>query len=326
MHQTGLPGSVSDPALLAQRFHRRTMDLARKGIFGRSLKTYVPALREAYIHWLSLLEHRDIPVLLYGERGTGKRKHIEEYYYLQNLHAGLMGEEPGKFKIFRGDFLEVGFSALLYAPKTLHTDVVYVEHVDRMSPEVQEEFLEYLKLRKEMCQRTCPVARLFIGTERALSLSVMKGQFNKELFQLLTGFAIFMPSLKDRPQDMPHLLVELLHEISGKKQLPPVWLVDVMTGQAFFENLDELKKILRNILAKKPDVSTWKKSDVLPSEGITAFGFEALKPADVTAQVREKQKLKAVLGAYNGDMGQAAQTLGISRTEILKKMMVYGIR
>ena len=324
--QKSANGSATDPTLLARRFHRKTMDLARKGVFDRSLKTYVPALREAYIHWLSLLEHRDIPVLLYGERGTGKRKHVEEYYYLQNVHAGLLGEAPGKFKVFRGDFLEVGFSRLLYAPKTSHEDVVYFEHVDRMSAEVQEEFLEYLKLRKEMGKRSCPVARVFIGTERALSLSVMKGEFNKELFQMLTGFAIFMPSLRDRAEDMPHMLVELIQEISGKKQLPPVWLVDVLSGQSFYENIDELKKLLRNLCAKKADVSTWKKSDLLPSGGVTTFSFEQLKPNDITAQVKEKQKLKAVLGAYKGDTRQAAQTLGISKTEILQKMMVYGIR
>lgn len=315
-------------AELAERFYRKAMDLARKGVFGRSLKTYVPALREAYIHWLSLLDHRDIPVLLYGEKGTGKRKHIEEYFYLQNLHASLRGEAPGKLKVFRGDFVETGFTQLLYAPKTSTSDVIYFEAVDALSPELQNELLEYLVLRKEFTQRGIPVPRLFLGTERALSLSVMKGEFSKPLFQQLTSFAIFMPSLRDRSQDMPHLLIEIIQEVSGKKQLPPVWLVDALTGTSLFENIDELKKLVKSMLARKSDVSTWTRDDFpqtqVPSPRDPHFKVSA--PEDATTQVREKKKLEAVLGAYRGDATQAASTLGVSKSDLLRKMMVYGLR
>ena len=319
--------SAKDSAKLAERFHRKSLELARKGLLGRSLKTFVPALREAYIHWVSMLEHKDIPVLLYGERGTGKRKHVDEYYYIQNLHQSLQGEVPGRLKVFSGDFLEPGFARLFYGPKTSHEDVIYLEHVDRLNAEAQEELKEYLKLRKEMSQRGCPVPRFFMGTERALSLAVMKGTFDKELFQILTGFAIFLPSLKDRQEDIPHLLVELLQELSGKKQLPPVWLVDVLSGQPFYENLDELKKVLKNLLAKKPDVGQWEKVDLLPeSNKMSAYHFEKLKPRKVNSQMKEKNRLEAVLSAYKGDSYKAAQALGLSKVEILKRMMVHGIR
>jgi len=315
-------------AELAEKFYRKAMDLARKGVFGRTLKTYVPALREAYIHWLSLLDHKDIPVLLYGEKGTGKRKHVEEYFYLQNLHASLRGDATGKLKVFRGDFVETGFTQLLHAPKTSTSDVVYIEEVDRLSPELQSELLEYLVLRKEFVQRGIPVPRLFFGTERALSLNVMKGDFSKPLFQQLTSFAVFMPSLKDRAQDMPHLIIEMLQELSGRKQLPPVWLVDALTGTALFENLDELRVLLKNMLARKSDVSMWTRDD-FPGTQVQAArdpSFKIEKPADATMQIQEKKKLQAVLGAYAGDSAHAAQTLGLTKSEMLRKMMVYGLR
>jgi DNA-binding NtrC family response regulator len=313
---------------LAERFYRKTMDLARKGIFGRSLKTYVPALREAYIHWLSLLEHRDVAVLLYGERGTGKRKHVDEYFYVQNLHASLSGEPLGKLKVFRGDFVDVGFTQLFHAPKTLPQDVIYFEHVDRLSEEGQAELQEYLVLRKEMSQRGIPVPRLFFGTERALSLNVMKGAFSKSLFRQLTSFAIFMPSLRDRSQDLPHLLIELIQEITGKPQLPPVWLVDRLTGMAFYENLDELQQLLRNMLAKKSDVSNWVPADFPLSEPRQARdpSFKLGKPEDATAQLLERKKLQQVLKAYSGNPHEAAKTMGLSKSEMLRKMMVYGLR
>ncbi|MEO5668300.1 MAG: hypothetical protein ABIR96_09595 [Bdellovibrionota bacterium] len=315
-------------AQLAERFYRKAMDLAGKGVFGRTLKTYVPALREAYIHWLSLLDHKEIPVLLYGEKGTGKRKHVEEYFYLQNLHTSLSGEAPGKLKVFRGDFVDTGFTQQLHAPKTSSADVVYFEHVDKLSKELQEEMLEYLVLRKEFGSRGIPVPRLFFGTERALSLSVVKGEFSKPLFQQLTSFAIFMPSLRDRAQDMPHLLIEMIQEISGRKQLPPVWFVDALTGTSLYENLDELKQLVKNMLARKSDVTTWTRDD-FPGTQVRAArdpSFKVESPEDATAQVGERKKLQAVLGAYRGDAIQAASSLGMTKSDMLRKMMVYGLR
>jgi len=315
-------------AELAERFYRKAMDLARKGVFGRTLKTYVPALREAYIHWLSLLDHKEIPVLLYGEKGTGKRKHVEEYFYVQNLHASLRGESPGKLKVLRGDFVEAGFSQLLYAPKTSSSDVIYFEHVDKLSVELQVELLDYLLLRKEFGSRGIPVPRLFLGTERALSLSVIKGEFSKNLFQQLTSFAVFMPSLRDRAQDLPHLLIEIIQEISGRKQLPPVWLVDALTGTALYENLDELKKLVASMLARKSEVSQWTRQD-FPGTQVHAPrdpNFSPAAPEDATAQVGERKKIQAVLGAYRGDPVQAASSLGMTKSDILRKMMVYGLR
>jgi DNA-binding NtrC family response regulator len=327
MHREEQNRTRIETANLAEKFRRKSLEEARRGRLGRSLKTFVPALREAYIHWMSLLDHREIPVLLYGEKGTGKRTHVDEYYYLQNLHAGFSGESPGRLRVFRGDFLEKGFSQLLYAPKTRHEDVIYIEHIDLLNSDCQEEMLEYLKVRKEMGQRGCPVPRLFMGTEKALSLNVMRGSFSKELFQVLTGFAIFLPSIKDRAQDIPHLLIEMIEDLSGKKQLPPVWLVDVLSGQALYENMTELKLILKNLLARKPEVSTWERGDLDPdSGGIATHHFERLKPQNVNQQIKDRNRLESVLSAYKGDSFKAAHALGMSKTEVLKKMMVYGIR
>ena len=224
--------------------------------------------------------------------------------------------------------MDAGFTQLFHTPKTHASDVIYFEHVDRLSPEGQEELIEYLALRKEMSQRGIPVPRLFLGTERALSLSVMKGSFSKALFQQLTGFAIFMPSLRDRAQDLPHLLIELIQELSGKQQLPPVWLVDRLSGMAFYENLDELKQWLKNILAKKPDVSKWLLSDCpnLAVHEARDPHFKVTQPEDATTQVLERKKLQQVLKAYSGDPVEAARTMGVSRSEVLRKMMVYGLR
>jgi DNA-binding NtrC family response regulator len=315
-------------AELADKFYRKAMELARKGVFGRTLKTYVPALREAYIHWLSLLDHKDIPVLLYGEKGTGKRKHVEEYFYLQNLHASLRGEATGKLKVFRGDFVETGFTQLLHTPKTSTADVIYFELVDKLSADLQQELLEYLTLRKEFTSRGIPVPRLFFGTERALSLNVMKGEFSKALFQQLTSFAVFMPSLRDRAQDIPHLVIEMIQELSGQKQLPPVWFVDALSGVSLYENLDEMRTLLKNLLARKPDVTTWTRDDFPGAQVQTARdpSFKIEKPADATESVKERKKLEAVLGAYRGDSIQAAHSLGLSKSEMLRKMMVYGLR
>ncbi len=104
--------------------------------------------------------------------------------------------------------------------------------------------------------------------------------------------------------------------------------MDALSGTALYENLDELRKVMSNILAKKPELSSWTRDDSPGTAPRTPRdpNFKIEKPLDATSQVKERKKLQEVLKAYGGDAHQAAMTLGLPRSEILRKMMVYGLR
>jgi transcriptional regulator of acetoin/glycerol metabolism len=310
---------------LAERFQRRAVDLARQGTLGKSLKTYVPALREAYVHWVGLLDSPEAPLLLYGEKGAGKRRHVEEYFYLHNLYENLKSQKTGQLRVFRGDFVSGGFTQLLATPQAQSEDMIYIEAVDKLDALAQAELLEHLKLRRQWAAQGIPMPRLIAGTERALSLMVVQGEFTRELFQALTSFAVFMPCLQERGQDLPHVVSEFLREISGQKLATPVWLVDLLSGRPFNENLDELKRLLRSLLARKPDPAAWTRDDILGPSRV-AVSFKSVLPPDASGEVLERSRIRKALARHDGDVARSAVELGLGRTELLQKMLVHGVR
>jgi DNA-binding NtrC family response regulator len=153
----------------------------------------------------------------------------------------------------------------------------------------------------------------------------VQGEFTRDLFQALTSFAVFLPSLQERGQDLPHVMAEFLRELTGKKESTPPWLVDILTGRPFNENLDELKRLLRNLVARKSDVNTWTREDVLGPARV-APSFKPALPPDAGAETFERSRLRRTLGRHEGNLERSAAELGMKRSELVQKMLAYGVR
>jgi DNA-binding NtrC family response regulator len=320
-------GNGGNGRSVAEMFQRRVVELARtEGRFGR-LRTRKASLQSSYAHWLSLLDNPAVPVLIYGDRGSGKRAHVDEFLTIQNFYRRLEGAPEGQLRVFRADFLSAGFTGRFLDPKVSSGDVIYVENVESLTLACQQELLDHLKLRKRFHEKAVPTdragigtPRIVLGTEKALSLLVIRGEFLRELFQAITGFAVFLPTLSERPEDLPHLVGTLAQEISGHSQTPSPWLVDTLGRQDFAENLDDLKRLLRNGLMRTPDLRRWTEQDLplhmrAPQQG----KFELFGQA-------EKTRLRQALLMAGGDRAAASKALGMDKLELLRRMMALGMR
>ncbi len=311
---------------LSERFQKRAMELARQGMLG-SLRTRKSSLQIAYAHLVSLLDNPEVPFLVYGEAGSGKRRLVDEYVVLHNFYRRIDGNIEGKLKVFNSKFLSGGFSAQLNHPNLNSADVIYLEGVDALSEDLQRELLDHLKLRRSFIDKGIGLPRMILGTERALSMLVLRGEFIRELFQAITGFAVFLPSLNERPEDMLQLIGAFSEEITGVAQTPPTWLVDILSRQIWTGNLDELRKLLQSGLAKTPKLADWTESD-LPKglRGPTKDSFVRADAVGLSITHKERLKIRQALIKSGGDRVGAARTLGISKTEFLQKLFQTGLR
>ncbi len=100
---------------LVERFQKRMVDLAKEGVFG-GLRTRHRGLQTSYAHLLSLLDSPEVPLLFYGEEGSGKRRHVDELLQLHNFCRKLDNLPAGKLKVIRGDFANEGFTQLFQDP------------------------------------------------------------------------------------------------------------------------------------------------------------------------------------------------------------------
>ena len=305
---------------LVERFQKRMVDLAKEGVFG-GLRTRHRSLQTSYAHLLSLLDSPEVPITIYGEKGSGKRRHVDELLQLHNFCRKLQNIPAGALKVFRGDFVSEGFTQLLQAPTASEADILYLEGIDLMNLKCQQEFLDFLKRRRHFAEKGLPLPRLVIGTERALSILVLREEFNKELFQAITGFAVFLPTLKERAEDLPHLVQVFAEEISGKRQSPAGWFVDFVSRWDWDSNLDELKNVIKAMLARKADMALWNTLDLPPA-------YQPRKQTTFTVGVTagDAQRFRSILNRFNGDRKASARELGLPYADFLQQMVVLGIR
>ncbi len=315
-------------ASVARKFQLRAMELAKQGILG-SLKTRKASLQNAYSLLVSLVDNTSVPFMIYGEKGAGKRRLVDEYLTVQNFYRRLSGKEMGHLKVLRGDSLNVGFSARLLPPAGHAGDLIYIENLDLLNSECQEELLSHLKERKKLHLSGVGLPRIIVGTEKALSIMVIRNEFSRELFQLLTAFAIFLPSLNERSEDFPHLIQSLGEEITGSFMTPPSWLVDLLSRQIWSENMDELKGLLKSGFARNSNLATWSHAELpeaLQPVKKPRVRFDARLPDDIGVEVGERERFKQVLLAAGGNRDQAALRLGLNRVQFLQKLMSFGLR
>ena len=135
-----------------------------------------------------------------------------------------------------------------------------------------------------------------------------------------------MPSMRERHEDLPHIIKEIAEELTKKKQSPPAWLSDMIAKQNWDENFDQLQSLLKNGLAKEPDLGRWTPESLPP-------GFDPTRPTSFTraSDFLPKGKvgpnvLKMALIKAGGDRSLAAKLVGLSKPEFLRELLVSGQR
>lgn len=317
---------------LAKKFKFRAIEMAKQGIFG-SLKTRKASLQKSYSQLASLVDNFSVPVLLYGEPGSGKRRLIEEFLTLQNFFQRLQGKELGLLKVLKADLQVEGYTSQMMAPNL--NDLIYIENVDALSMPCQEELLLLLNIRKKLAEAGVAVPRLIVGTEKALSIMVIRQEFSRSLFQGLTASTVFLPSLHERHEDFVHILQSVIEDLDGTMNPPLPAVVDAMSRYLWPDNFDELKRVVKTLLQNKNEVSSWGLEDlpvsIVPRPAIkaklaVAQRFKMSQPEDISEASNERSRIKDELEKASGNRAMAALNMGISRQQLLQKLMTYGLR
>jgi DNA-binding NtrC family response regulator len=173
---------------------------------------------------MQAVENARIPVLLTGEKGTGKR------LFAKAIHTECYGEPNGFIHI---DCRAVCNKALEDALQKIYTSsngvgngTLFLEEVTALDPSRQAKILSYLgePVDGPRILRTVETSkpRLIAATAHDLGALVAKGAFNRNFYTLLSELTIPLPSLRERPSDIL-LLAErfLTNRFRGGNSRPP---------------------------------------------------------------------------------------------------------
>ena len=284
--------------------------------------------------------HTDENVLIIGEAGTGK-KHVAQEIHRRSkqkskpfvvLNASAIGDTITETNLYgetnegpRGVERKIG---LLEQAKR---GILYLETVEEMAPEFQQQFFNILKERKFQKPREKDFIeadfRVFAATTDHLSEQVNNGTFRKDLFNLLNTFVIHVPPLNERKQDIPYLFTHFLEAYCQEfqQETPPIPpdLFESLMEYKWPGNVFELKNCVRNLILMSPQGEL--SLEYLPFE-IKKHPFEFLENRhlpDAMAEV-EKYLIKKALSKFAGNQTKAAHALDVSEAALRYKMKKYG--
>ena len=303
-----------------------------------------PAMLEVY-KLMARVAASEATVLVQGESGTGKEVVARAIH--QNgaeaagpfvavncaaipenlLESELFGHEKGSFTgaITRkiGRFEQAGSGTL------------FLDEVADMSLALQAKILRAVQEReieRVGGEETIPVdVRLIAATNRDLREQITQGRFREDLYYRLAVVMIRLPRLADRGDDLVLLTAYFVRQFAERyrKQVRAISdrALDLLRNHAWVGNVRELRNVIERAVIVTADDTL--RAEHLPDE---LRGEEASLPDRpqggttlLTLAELEARHIARVLAHTSGQIGAAAEILGIHRNTLTRKMKEYGL-
>ena len=312
---------------------------------------------------------KDVSVLITGESGTGKEVVARNLHYHSSrrdkpfvpvncgaipaelLESELFGHEKGAFtgaitaRVGRFELAEGG--------------TLFLDEIGDMPLNMQVKILRVLQERtfeRVGSNRTQSAdVRVIAATHKHLEDMIESGEFREDLYYRLNVFPIEMPSLRDRVEDIPLLINELISRMEKEKRgslrmnsaaimslCRHDWPGNVRELANLVERLSimhpygvigvqELPKKFRYVDdydENRPVEDTGMPSGIPGLVGLDAPALLPVNGIDLKDYLSnlEKQLIQQALDEAGGVVARAAEKLRIRRTTLVEKVRKYGLR
>ena len=301
-------------------------------------------------------------VLIHGETGTGKELIARVIHVHSNrangpfiaINCGALSESLLESELF--GHVKGAFTGAIADRKgrfeAANGGTIFLDEIGEVSPAMQ---VRLLRVQQEMeIERVGDTAtrklnvRVVAATNKVLEKEVEKGSFRADLYYRLNVVYLHIPPLRQRPEDIPHLVEHFLNIYCQRnvKFIDSISrdVLEVLTRYPWPGNVRELENCMEKIVVMAPAKEIT--PDLLPmsvmaydphQENDKAAGlvsFEARLSAymqtethtclqrggadlyDVVRSKWERYLFEAVLNACNNNKSKAAQMLGITRNTL----------
>jgi transcriptional regulator with GAF, ATPase, and Fis domain len=332
--------SVALYARLAGEVHALRAELGER--FGAgALVGSSPAFRRL----LAVMERvadADITVLVLGPSGTGKEMVARALHHGSHRRSGpfvavncaALPEsllESELFGIERG--VATGVERRPGLVERASGGSLFLDEIGDMSPSVQAKILRVLQERtvtRVGGASARPVdVRVIAATHRDLEAAVRDGRFREDLYFRLKVATLRVPSLAERPEDVPLLAQHFLARFTVKHgrrglRLDPAALA-LLAARPWAGNVRELENVIEQavVLAEGPILGA---AD-LGLEVSDAVGdrLDYRQVVGNTVELTERALLERALAAAGQNRTHAARLLGIGRRTLLYKLKRHGL-
>jgi DNA-binding NtrC family response regulator len=277
-------------------------------------------------------------VLITGEHGTGKEV-VARWVHaisprarraLVTVNAGGLSDGVFESELFghvKGAFTDAKTDRVGYF-ELADGGTLFLDEIGNMPPKQQAKLLralqsgEFQRVGSSKTRRAD--VRVISATNVDIGKEVAEGHFREDLLYRLNTVEIHVPPLRDRHDDIPVLATHFLRKQISRynKKLAGI---DREAMQAMIEyswpgNVRELEHVIERaiLMAQGSQIRV----EDLGLRG-RADGVSRLE--EMTLEDAEKYLIQKALVRCGGNVSRAADTLGLSRSALYRRLQQYGI-
>jgi len=333
-----LAGAALDAARQVERLETQRERLeeenkALKGrlaqeVAGQRIVAHAPPMRRV-LDVVERVAPRGVNVLVRGESGTGKELVAKLLHHLAGREGALIAVncaalpesllESELFGIEGG--VATGVQARPGKFELADHGTLFLDEIGDMQISLQVRLLRALQEREVTRiggRRPIPVdVRLVAATHQDLETLVGEGRFREDLYYRLKGVEIELPPLRERKQDIPHLVRAFVEDFCRREGIPMPALrseaLALLVSYDFPGNVRELQNLIEGAVSlAERDID----ADLIRS----LMGTPAQQsPEPLDLATLERRHIARILKLTGGNKSEAAKILGLDRKTLQRK-------
>jgi two-component system response regulator HupR/HoxA len=293
----------------------------------------------------------DLPILIQGEAGSGKKLMARALHYhsarregpfiMQNCSALTEADLQAElFGTGKSALVETAEAGALFSAANGGT--LFLDDVSDISKAVQMALLGFLQKTDANMSGSgrahgCDV-RLLVASNRPLKALVASGKFRQELYFRLRGVELELPPLRERPDDIPVLAQYFAawHSANLGRRILGISAsaLEKLACYDFPGNVRELESEIRRMTALARDGTYLTTAMMSPALLAAAASRSSAAAAGFTPQGQtlkekieslEKHLVRDALARHKWNRSRVAEELGLSRVGLANKIRRYGL-
>ncbi len=253
----------------------------------------------------------DAPFVIFAASSIPNELVISELLGIEDDPSGrLRGSRPSKFELAQGGTL-------------------YFQDIEYLPLEAQSVLLNVLELgivQRIRGQRVIQVdVRIIASSTADFDALIAQGSFRADLYYRMSSFLIDVPPLRERPNDIPLVVDRILARLSVQLDRPLKLSPDsneAIKKYPWRGNVREIESVLTRAAMQTAPGIELNLSRLLPPNptGLISPAFQDAGIPIKSIQDLEREAIQQATRMYHGNLTLMAQSLGISRTTLWRRL------
>ena len=296
---------------------------------------------------INKLRNAESRIFISGPPGSGKElvaRQIHKQSSRSNkpfvvVNGALLDLQKYEFELFGSEnvneIINFGFF------EKAKDGTLLIDEVTEIPLETQAKILRVLtdqKFRRVDGSKEINVnVRIITTSSKNIREEVDKGNFREDLYHRLNVVPIFLPPLKDRPEDIPDLLnyfSKKIAELNGINEIKLDTDFDLYYKYQWPGNVRELRNLVERIsilsVDENPNNINQLVHDSLThksmSQNIDSYDNVLSYPLKEAREQFEKNYLTSQLKKHKGNISKTAEFIGMERSALHRKLKTLGVK